>query len=119
MTRIPHEVESKLVDRLLDCLLMFSLDCLFCLGCTSDRDISKPQLDPSLAACYLQKSCTGVQCCVSVPQTGLSVEAFVEVSPCNRQLRVGIENLKFNKSLYGYKFGEKEKFDLFGVVVVE
>ncbi|XP_062579219.1 uncharacterized protein LOC134241150, partial [Saccostrea cucullata] len=88
-------------------------------GCVSDRDISKPVLDSSIVTCHLQKSCTGVQCCVSVPHTGFSVETFVEISPCDHQLRVGIENLKFNKSLFGYKFGQNEKFDLFGLVVVD
>jgi hypothetical protein len=98
---------------------MLNTPSLFHLDCVSDKGISKPQVDPSSATCYLLKSCTGVQCCVGIPQTGVSVEAFVNISPCSRQLSVGIENLKFNKSLSGYKFGEKEKFDLFGVVIVE
>lgn len=56
---------------------------------------------------------------MSIPDVGLSVEAFVEVSACNHQLRVGIENLKFNKSLQNYRFGELEKFDLFGFIEIE
>lgn len=95
------------------CILFLYLECM------SDKDITKPELDSSIASCHLQKSCTGVQCCVRVPHTGVAVEVFVDISPCGHLLQVGIENLKFNRSLYGYKFGEKERFDLFGMVVVE
>ena len=93
--------------------------CFFYEECMSDKDITKQELDSSIVTCHPQKSCTGVQCCVQVPHTGIAVEAFVDISPCGHLLQVGIENLKFNRSLYGYKFGEKEKFDLFGMIVVE
>jgi hypothetical protein len=54
-----------------------------------------------------------------IPDLGLSVETFVEVSACDHQLRVGIENLQFNKSLHNYRYGELEKFDLYGLIEIE
>lgn len=92
---------------------------IFLAACLKDSGVSKPVIDSNLATCILQDICTGVQCCVSVPRFGLSVETFVQVSACDHQLRVGIENLQFNRSLFGYKFGEKEQFDLYGFVVIE
>lgn len=56
---------------------------------------------------------------MDVPSVGLSVEAFIEVSACDHQLRVGVENLKFNRSLHNYRYGDLEKFDLFGFIEIE
>lgn len=102
-------------------LSMSSMSCFFFFreACLKDGSVSKPVIDESLATCILQEMCTGVQCCVSVPRLGLSVETFVQISACQHQLRVGIEKLHFNRSLTGYKFGEREQFDLYGFVVIE
>lgn len=102
-------------------LSMSSMSCFFFFreACLKDGSVSKPVIDESLATCILQEMCTGVQCCVSVPRLALSVETFVQISACQHQLRVGIEKLHFNRSLTGYKFGEREQFDLYGFVVIE
>lgn len=89
------------------------------VDCHFDDIIKRPTIDKDLATCLLYKTCTGVQCCMTVPRVGLSVEAFVEVSACDHQLRVGIENLKFNRSLHNYRYGDLEKFDLFGFIEIE
>ena len=60
-----------------------------------------------------------VDCCVDVETLQRSMNAFVNVDLCNYQLRVGIDKIRFNRTLYGYKWGELDRFDLYGVLVVE
>lgn len=87
--------------------------------CPNEAGIQRPWFNSSVATCILSGICTGVKCCISVPRLSLSIEAYVEINPCNKTLQVGIENLRFNRSLYGYTFGEHEQFDLYGFVVIE
>ncbi|KAK3102203.1 hypothetical protein FSP39_009587 [Pinctada imbricata] len=48
-----------------------------------------------------------------------TMRTFVDVDLCNYQLRVGIDRLQFNRTLKGFNWGELDKFDLYGVFVVE
>lgn len=89
------------------------------VDCYFDDIIKRLIIDKDLVICFLYKMCIGVQCCMIVFSVGLFVEVFVEVSVCDYQFRVGVENLKFNRSFYNYRYGELEKFDLFGFIEIE
>lgn len=106
------QVETFIFTELLPCYYDISV-------CPNEAGIERPWFNSSVATCILSGTCTGVKCCISVPRLSLSIEAYVEINPCNKTLQVGIENLRFNRSLYGYKFGEHEQFDLYGYVVIE
>ena len=67
----------------------------------------------------MSRSCLETDCCVDVVELGRSIRTFVEVDFCNYQLRVGIDRLKFNRTLAGFNWGEIDKFDLYGIFVVE
>ncbi|CAG2204544.1 unnamed protein product [Mytilus edulis] len=60
---------------------------------------------PSLGSnmnCYIDQSCTAVQCCIDVNELGQSIEIGVEIDPCDFMLTVRIEKLNFDVTLYDY-----------------
>lgn len=75
---------------------------------------------PSLAGedvtCYISSSCAALQCCVQVPIISTTFSTKLEVDPCNIQMTVEIDQLKFTKNLFDYEWGKEEQVWLFGVV---
>ncbi|XP_076086926.1 uncharacterized protein LOC143057501 [Mytilus galloprovincialis] len=69
---------------------------------------------PSLLSnmnCYIDQSCTAVQCCIDVNELGQSIEIGVEIDPCDFRLTVRIEKLSFDVTLYDYVWDLLDKKD--------
>ncbi|KAK3101942.1 hypothetical protein FSP39_007535 [Pinctada imbricata] len=81
--------------------------------------LTPPALDGSQITCVMAQSCLSLDCCVEVNELQRTMRTFVDVDLCNYQLRVGIDRLQFNRTLKGFNWGELDKFDLYGVFVVE
>ncbi|VDI13107.1 Hypothetical predicted protein, partial [Mytilus galloprovincialis] len=76
---------------------------------------------PSLLSnmnCYIDQSCTAVQCCIDVNELGKSLEIGVKIDPCDFRLTVRIEKLSFDVTLYDYMWGKQEYLDLYGVIQI-
>ncbi|VDI23782.1 Hypothetical predicted protein, partial [Mytilus galloprovincialis] len=76
---------------------------------------------PSLLSnmnCYIDQSCTAVQCCIDVNELGKSLEIGVEIDPCDFRLTVRIEKLSFDVTLYDYVWGSQKVLDLYGVMQI-
>ncbi|XP_071145134.1 uncharacterized protein [Mytilus edulis] len=66
---------------------------------------------PSLLSnmnCYIDQSCTAVQCCIDVNELGKSLEIGVKIDPCDFRLTVRIEKLSFDVTLYDYVWGKSD-----------
>ena len=85
-------------------------------GCQST--VSLPTLGDS-TSCHLYDYCTGLTCCTEVDIIGRSINTYLTLDPCNRQLKVGIERLGLNVSLFDYSYGQLEHLRLFGMVNLE
>ncbi|VDI15760.1 Hypothetical predicted protein [Mytilus galloprovincialis] len=76
---------------------------------------------PSLLSnmnCYIDQSCTAVQCCIDVNELGKSLEIGVEIDPCDFRLTVRIEKLSFEVTLHDYVWGKQESLDLYGIIQI-
>jgi hypothetical protein len=70
-------------------------------------------------SCHIPDSCTGIDCCVDVDIIGRSFRVFALLDACGYKLSVGIDKLKFDLTLFDYKWGKEEHFSLQGVVRIE
>ncbi|XP_046562947.1 uncharacterized protein LOC124271840 [Haliotis rubra] len=74
---------------------------------------------PQNVFCHLTDYCTGITCCVKVPQVKRNFNAYLFLDSCNYNMRVGIEKLEFSHTLFNYTWGETEVVDLGGLVRIE
>ncbi|XP_052806223.1 uncharacterized protein LOC128235441 [Mya arenaria] len=70
---------------------------------------------PDAMQCYLQQTCTGVECCIYVDVINRYVSAQLQVDTCNMRIIAGIENLLVNESLIDYSYGTEKHIYLMGV----
>ncbi|XP_046562951.1 uncharacterized protein LOC124271844 [Haliotis rubra] len=71
---------------------------------------------PSSLSCHIPDYCTGLDCCVDVVSLGMSFNFKILLDTRNLVLTVSIEKLTFQTSLFNYKWGEWDYFNLNGVV---
>ena len=81
--------------------------------CSSSSTIISVPLPPDVT-CYLSNTCTGIDCCAQVDMLGLSINAFVDLDPCNNTLTVGIEKFIYKTSILDIDFGTVQTFSMFG-----
>ncbi|XP_052081234.1 uncharacterized protein LOC127719258 [Mytilus californianus] len=68
--------------------------------------------------CYIDQTCTAVQCCVDVTELGKALEIGINIDPCDFRLSVRIEKLSFDVTLFDYLWGKQELLDLYGVIQI-
>ncbi|KAK3101936.1 hypothetical protein FSP39_007496 [Pinctada imbricata] len=68
--------------------------------------------DTSVIRANLGPSCTSVNMCIKGDKFGRNFHGYVEVDPCSYQLRVGIEEFFYNRTLEGYSWGDYTILDL-------
>ncbi|XP_063420822.1 uncharacterized protein LOC134706043 [Mytilus trossulus] len=71
---------------------------------------------PDSMACSLSDKCTSVDCCVDIKLLGRSFHIYLDIDPCYYRLTVGIERMKFNRSLLDYSWGSVLAVSLYGVM---
>ncbi|XP_060573589.1 uncharacterized protein LOC132731425, partial [Ruditapes philippinarum] len=74
---------------------------------------------PSGIGCYISDMCTAIRCCLEVDIIKTSVQFYVTVDGCEKQLTVGIEQMNTVKDISGYKFGSWDRFYLNGVYKID
>ncbi|CAG2253144.1 unnamed protein product [Mytilus edulis] len=79
------------------------------------KTLNLPQI-PEPTTCYLDTSCTRVECCVDVDFVPYSFHIYLNIDPCKQMITVGIEKFHRNISLTNYQWGVQESFWLAGVL---
>ncbi|XP_052071170.1 uncharacterized protein LOC127709608 [Mytilus californianus] len=77
---------------------------------------------PDLAddvVCHLDSSCTSVSCCAHVGLISRNIHFFLTVEPCNQTFSLGIENYKFEFSLYETDINLQKQFHIGGVLEID
>ncbi|VDI36613.1 Hypothetical predicted protein, partial [Mytilus galloprovincialis] len=82
-------------------------------GCTNS--INLPQI-PEPTTCYLDTSCTRVECCADVDFIPYSFNTYLHIDPCKQIITVGTERLHRNISFSDYQWGKQEELWLAGVL---
>jgi hypothetical protein len=67
-------------------------------------DLILPDLGENLN-CYVPDYCTGIECCVEIPQIGRTFHVYLLLDTCLHKLKIGIENLGLEKTYFDFKFG--------------
>jgi hypothetical protein len=49
--------------------------------------------------------CTGIECCVEIPQIDTTFHVYLLLDSCLHKLKIGIENLGMEKTYFDFKFG--------------
>ncbi|CAG2247494.1 unnamed protein product [Mytilus edulis] len=95
--------------------------CKWHTGFKDPECIQEIQILPALynnMNCYIDQTCTAVQCCVDVTELGKALEIGINVDPCDFRLTVRIEKLSFDVTLFDYVWGKQELLDLYGVIQI-
>ncbi|XP_041378093.1 uncharacterized protein LOC121390363 [Gigantopelta aegis] len=82
------------------------------------KTIALPPL-PNNLHCHVTDYCTGIRCCLAVPQISWNFEVYLLLNTCDFYFSVGIERLDYTFTLNGYDWGTKKKFDIGGIFKVE
>ncbi|OPL32688.1 hypothetical protein AM593_10722, partial [Mytilus galloprovincialis] len=69
------------------------------------NNINLPQI-PEPTSCYLDTSCTRVECCVDVDFIPYSFHTYLDIDPCKQMFTVGIEKFHRKISLTNYQWGQ-------------
>ncbi|KAK3101652.1 hypothetical protein FSP39_005219 [Pinctada imbricata] len=88
-------------------------------GCTSPPLPADLDVINAGATCHLRDSCIAVDCCMDSSIINQPIRASLVLNACNYTLKVSIEKLNFEISLFDYVMGSTQTFKLYGVVSVE
>ena len=88
-------------------------------ACTNPPNIASLGSLTAGVSCHITDTCTGVSCCLDPTTTSQPIRAYLTIDSCDYKLKVGIERLYFELSLFDYQMGTTRFFKLYGVVGVE
>lgn len=71
---------------------------------------------PSHMACRMSSSCTAIDCCVQVAPLSHSFHTYLDINPCDFNIKFGIDKVQFTFNLKDFAFGEEKDFRLSNVV---
>lgn len=58
-------------------------------------------------SCHLMSHCTGVECCLDLHDPlQQTIYFFLDLDFCLQTLRVGVETLVYEKTLFSYQYGK-------------
>ncbi|KAJ8320500.1 LOW QUALITY PROTEIN: hypothetical protein KUTeg_002087 [Tegillarca granosa] len=69
--------------------------------------------------CFLDETCTGINCCLYVDWLRKSFNAYVLINPCKYRMEIGIEKLKFTQTLHGFQWSKLQQVHLNGALRVD
>ncbi|XP_071145140.1 uncharacterized protein [Mytilus edulis] len=65
--------------------------------------------------CYINGHCSSIDCCVYDEKILTSLNVFINIDSCTNNLEVGIENLKYSKSLLEFEWKTQHEIYLGGI----
>jgi hypothetical protein len=72
--------------------------------CPGDVQLNNLTSDPVF--CYLDYSCSLVNCCVSVETIGRSLNVQIKLDPCSQKMTVNLERISIEVDLLSFDYGE-------------
>ncbi|XP_063447091.1 uncharacterized protein LOC134726610 [Mytilus trossulus] len=55
-------------------------------------------------SCTIPDYCTGIDCCVEIPQIGRTFHVYLLLDACLHRLKIGIENLGLDQAYFNFEF---------------
>ena len=65
--------------------------------------------------CYVNNNCSRIQCCTDLPLIKRTIESFIEINPCTKEIEIGIENMQYKIGPKEYIWGAYQTFDMNGI----
>ncbi|XP_052090897.1 uncharacterized protein LOC127727822 [Mytilus californianus] len=69
--------------------------------------------------CYLTDYCTGIDCCVEIPQIRQSFHVYVLLDACNHRMDIGIENLAIHQAYFDFEFDKEQTVQLSKLITLK
>lgn len=71
---------------------------------------------PSSMRCAIAGLCTGVDCCIEAAPIHHNFHVYLDIDPCNLQMKFGIDKFQFQIYLKEFEFGIEKDVRLVNVV---
>ncbi|VDI41394.1 Hypothetical predicted protein [Mytilus galloprovincialis] len=84
--------------------------------CPSDLPLQ--DLTGSLS-CTIPDYCTGVDCCVEIPQIGRTFHVYLLLDACSHRLKIGIENLGLDQAYFNFEFDKVQQIRLSNLITLQ
>ena len=91
----------------LNCWIFTSVN--FLSGCP--KDVPLPDISGSLS-CFIPDYCTGIDCCVEIPQIRKAIHVYLLLDACSHRLKIGIENFGLDQAYFDFEFGKNLYFTM-------
>ena len=85
-------------------------DSLFAV-CPGVSHLNNLTSDPAI--CYLDYSCSLLNCCVSVEKIDRSMSVQIKLDPCSQKMTVNLERISIEVDLLTFDFGRQHFFKIF------
>ncbi|XP_052071171.1 uncharacterized protein LOC127709609 [Mytilus californianus] len=63
-------------------------------------------------SCTIPDYCTGIDCCVEIPQIGRTFHVYLLLDACSHRLKIGIENLGLDQAYFNFEFDKVHEIRL-------
>ncbi|XP_076089891.1 uncharacterized protein LOC143061777 [Mytilus galloprovincialis] len=77
--------------------------------------VSVPVLPSGVVCTVSMDTCTGLECCITIPLTNKTMNFRININHCYLDITVGLESMYRQYKLLDYTFGTIEHFNLIGV----
>lgn len=74
---------------------------------------------PSNMVCQIGETCTSLDCCIGASIIQHNFHAYLDIDPCNFQIKFGIDRLEFVIYMQEFTFGIEKDFRLVNVVRIK
>ncbi|XP_052083535.1 uncharacterized protein LOC127720826 [Mytilus californianus] len=81
--------------------------------------VSVPVLPSGVVCTVSADTCTGLDCCITIPLTNKTMNFRININHCYQDITVGLESMYREYKLLDYTFGTMEHFNLRGVGKME
>ena len=60
---------------------------------------------PDMMSCHYTETCTGIECCVKIPEIDLTLHPFFFIDPCEYTINYGANTINKTIKLIDYEWG--------------
>ena len=60
---------------------------------------------PDMMSCHYTETCTGIECCVKIPEIDLTLHPFLFIDPCEYTINYGVNTINKIIKLIDYEWG--------------
>jgi hypothetical protein len=62
---------------------------------------------PDMMSCHYTETCTGIECCVKIPEIDLTLHPFFFIDPCEYTINYGANTINKTIKLIDYEWGRE------------